>query len=416
MADQRNGPDKGIKPDYDLVIAGGGYVGLSLALAVRQASGMSVLVVDPQASDHLRKDERASAIASAATRLLDQLGVWSDIISVSEPIRDMIVTDSKLNDIVRPTLLTFEGNTKDGEPFAYMVPNGVMVGALADAAQDSGVDLVELEAASDFVVEGAGVEISFRSGVTTRARLLVAADGVRSRLRDLAGIKTVRFDYDQVGIVTTVEHERAHQGRAVEHFLPAGPFAILPLKGNRSSLVWNESQTDAKRLMAMDDFTFSLELERRFGKHLGEVIEKGPRKAFPLGMTLARDMVKPRLVLIGDAAHGIHPIAGQGLNLGFKDVAALSQVLVEAARLGQDIGALDVLERYQTWRRFDTIQMGMTCDILNRLFSNKSDILRHARDFGLGIVDRLPGLKRYFIEEAAGNQGDIPKLLRGDAI
>ena len=202
----------------------------------------------------------------------------------------------------------------------------------------------------------------------------------------------------------------------MEHFLPAGPFAILPLKGNRSSLVWNEKTDDAKRLLAMDDFTFGLELERRFGKHLGAVSEKGPRKGFPLGMTLARDMVAPRLALIGDAAHGIHPIAGQGLNLGFKDVGALAEILVDAARLGQDIGALDVLERYQSWRRFDTIQMGMTCDVLNRLFSNKSEILRHVRDFGLGLVQRLPALKSYFIEEAAGNQGDVPKLLKGEAI
>lgn len=416
MASENGAQMGGIKPSYDLVIAGGGYVGLSLALAVRQACDLSVLVVDPQPSAALRKDERASAIASAATRLLDQLGVWVDIRSHSEPIKDMIVTDSKLNDIVRPTLLTFEGETENGEPFAYMVPNGVMVGALADAAQAAGVDLVEQDAARDFVVEGTHVDVVFQSGAQSRAKLLVAADGVRSRLRDLAGISVVRFDYDQIGIVTTVEHERPHEGRAVEHFLPAGPFAILPLPGNRSSLVWNERSDDAKRLLAMDDFTFSLELERRFGKQLGALTEKGPRRGFPLGMTLARDYVQHRFALIGDAAHGIHPIAGQGLNLGFKDVAVLAEVLVEAARLGQDVGAQDVLERYQTWRRFDTIQMGMTCDILNRLFSNQSDILRHVRDFGLGLVERLPALKSYFIEEAAGNKGDIPKLLRGEPL
>ena len=207
-----------------------------------------------------------------------------------------------------------------------------------------------------------------------------------------------------------------HEGRAVEHFLPAGPFAILPLTGNRSSLVWNERSDDARRMLAMDDFTFSLELERRFGKQLGAVTEKGPRKGFPLGMTLARSYITHRFALIGDAAHGIHPIAGQGLNLGFKDVAALSEVIVEAARLGQDIGAEDVLERYQVWRRFDVVQMGMTCDILNRLFSNKSDLLRSVRDLGLGMVERLPGLKRMFIEEAAGNRGDVPRLLRGESL
>lgn len=404
------------KEHYDIVVAGGGYVGLSLALSIAQASDLKVLVVDPQPSERLRKDERASAIASAATKMLDRLGVWDEIRPASEPIRDMIVTDSKVSDPVRPVFLTFEGETAEGEPFAYMVPNGAMVGALADAALKAGVDLIECDSVKDFVIEGGMTSVLLGSGQSCTAKLLVAADGVRSRLRDLAGIPVVRMDYDQVGIVTTVEHERPHEGRAVEHFLPAGPFAILPLPGNRSSLVWNERTDDAKRMLDMDDFTFSLELERRFGKQLGELKEIGPRKGFPLGMTLARRYIDPRFVLIGDAAHGIHPIAGQGLNLGFKDVAVLAEVLVDAARLGQDIGALDVLERYQRWRRFDTVQMGITCDLLNRLFSNKSDILRHARDFGLGIVDRLPRLKRYFIEEAAGNRGDVPKLLRGDAL
>ncbi len=405
-----------LKEHYDLVIAGGGYVGLSLALAVRQASGLSVLVVEPQAMEAMRKDERASAIASAASRMLDGLGVWSSIEPEAEPIRKMLVTDSKLKDIVRPALLTFEGNSKDGVPFAYMVPNGAMVGALGDAAKAAGVDLLEGDSVRDFVVHGSSVAISLQSGQAVQGALLVAADGVRSRLRDLAGINVNRFTYDQVGIVTTVEHERPHEGCAVEHFLPAGPFAILPLKGNRSSLVWNERTDDAERLLAMDDFTFGLELERRFGKQLGAITEKGPRKGFPLGMVLARSYVASRFALVGDAAHGIHPIAGQGLNLGFKDVASLAEVLVEAARLGQDIGAFDVLERYQTWRRFDVTQMGVTCDLLNRLFSNNSEILRHVRDFGLGMVDRLPALKRLFIEEAAGNRGDVPRLLRGESL
>lgn len=405
------------KPEtFDLVIAGGGYVGLSLALAVRQATDLSIMVIEPQPIAHMRADERASAIAAAATRMLNALGVWNQISQDAEPIRDMIVTDSKLHDVVRPALLTFEGATKDGDPFAYMIPNGAMVGALYDAAKAAGVTLVEQDSVTSFTEETSHTIVNLKSGQSVTTNLLIAADGVRSRLRDLAGISTIRFDYDQMGIVTTVEHERPHNGRAVEHFLPAGPFAILPLKGNRSSLVWNERTDDAKRMLAMDDFTFSLELERRFGKQLGTVTEKGPRKGFPLGMTLARDYVAPRFALIGDAAHGIHPIAGQGLNLGFKDVAALAEVIVEAVRLGQDVGALDVLERYQTWRRFDVVQMGMTCDLLNRLFSNKSDILRHVRDLGLGMVERLPGLKRYFIEEAAGNQGDIPRLLKGEAL
>ena len=309
---------------YDLVIAGGGYVGLSLALAVRRAVDLSILVVEPQPFARMREDERASAVAAAASRMLDGLGVWDTIEPEAEAIRDMIVTDSKLKDIVRPVLLTFEGDTGSGEPFAHMVPNGAMVGALQDAVEDAGVVLAERQSVSDFVEESGRVLITLSSGKVVQASLLIAADGVRSRLRDLASISTVRFNYDQVGIVTTVEHERPHEGRAVEHFLPAGPFAILPLKGNRSSLVWNERTSDARRMLGMDEFTFGLELERRFGKQLGSLKELGPRKGFPLGMTLARDYVSHRFALIGDAAHGIHPIAGQGLNLGFKDVAALS--------------------------------------------------------------------------------------------
>jgi 2-octaprenyl-6-methoxyphenol hydroxylase len=219
-----------------------------------------------------------------------------------------------------------------------------------------------------------------------------------------------------MGIVITVAHEREHNGQAEEHFLPAGPSAILPLKGNRSSLVWTERTADAQRLLAADDFTFEIELERRFGHRLGAIRVEGPRKAYPLGLTLAREFVRDRIALAGDAAHGIHPISGQGLNLGFKDVAALSETIVEAHRLGLDIGSLAVLERYQQWRRFDTVRMGVVTDVLNRLFSNNNPLLRVARDFGLGVVDRIPGLKRSFIDQAAGREKDAPRLLRGERI
>jgi 2-octaprenyl-6-methoxyphenol hydroxylase len=213
-----------------------------------------------------------------------------------------------------------------------------------------------------------------------------------------------------------VAHERPHNGLAEEHFLPAGPFATLPLKGNRSSLVWVERTEDADKLVNGDDLVFEVELERRFGLKLGEIkVETKPR-AWPLGLTLARAFVAPRIALAGDAAHGIHPIAGQGLNLGFKDVAALAEVIVEADRLGQDIGALDILERYQQWRRFDTVQMGVTTDVLNRLFSNDIAPIRAARDIGLGIVERLPRLKEFFIRQASGLAGGTPRLLKGEAI
>jgi 2-octaprenyl-6-methoxyphenol hydroxylase len=233
----------------------------------------------------------------------------------------------------------------------------------------------------------------------------------------MAGIKTVLWYYDQSGIVTTVEHERPHEGCAEEHFLPSGPFAVLPLKGNRSSLVWTERTADADRLVAADDLVFEEELERRFGHKLGPVRPVGPRRAFPLGLTLARSFVAPRFALAGDAAHGIHPISGQGLNLGFKDVAALAETVVEADRLGLDIGSLNVLDRYQSWRRFDTLRMGVTTDVLNRLFSNDVGPIRVMRDFGLGVVDRLPGLKSYFIGQAAGTtDAGAPRLLAGEAL
>ena len=226
----------------------------------------------------------------------------------------------------------------------------------------------------------------------------------------------MHVDYEQSGIVVTVAHERPHNGRAEEHFLPAGPFAILPLKGNRSSLVWTERTKDADSLIASDDLVFEEELERRFGLKLGDLRVEGQRRAFPLGLTLAREFVKPRFALAGDAAHGIHPIAGQGLNLGFKDAAALAETIVEAARLGLDIGSLTVLQRYEQWRRFDTVQMGVTTDVLNRLFSNDNTPLRALRDLGLGIVDRLPRLKDFFIGQASGKGDGQPRLLRGEGI
>jgi 2-octaprenyl-6-methoxyphenol hydroxylase len=402
----------------DILVAGGGYVGLSLALAVKQASPhLEVIVVDAAPADAWKREERASAIAAAASNMLEALGVWQHILPDAEPINKMIVTDSRTSDPVRPVFLTFDGRVEDGQPFAHMVPNKSMVSALLDACSAAGVEIRHARTVTDFQEKPGHIQASLSDGETVQAKLLVACDGARSKLRDKAGIKTVRFDYDQSGIVTTVEHERPHDGIAEEHFLPSGPFAILPLKGNRSSLVWTERTAAADRLVASDDLVFEDELERRFGHKLGTLKIIGGRKAFPLGLTLAREFVAPRFALAGDAAHGIHPISGQGLNLGFKDVAALAQTIVEADRLGLDIGSLTVLERYQTWRRFDTFRMGVTTDVLNRLFSNDITPLRIARDFGLGLVDRLPKLKSFFIGQAAGTTGEThPKLLTGNAI
>ncbi len=402
----------------DILIAGGGYVGLSLALALRQASPhLDVMVVDAAPENAWKREERASAIAAAASNMLDALGVWQHILADAEPINRMIVTDSRTSDPVRPVFLTFDGEVQDGQPFAHMVPNKTLVSALTAACVTSGVTLRHALKVTGFQEKPGHMQVSLSDGETVQAKLLVACDGARSKLRDRAGIKTVHFDYDQSGIVTTVEHERPHNGIAEEHFMPSGPFAILPLKGNRSSLVWTERTAAANRLVASDDLVFEDELERRFGHKLGTLRIIGARKAFPLGLTLARAFIAPRFALAGDAAHGIHPISGQGLNLGFKDAAALAETIVEADRLGLDIGSLTVLERYQTWRRFDTFRMGVTTDVLNRLFSNDITPLRIARDLGLGLVDRLPKLKSFFIGQAAGTTGEThPRLLTGNAI
>jgi 2-octaprenyl-6-methoxyphenol hydroxylase len=260
------------------------------------------------------------------------------------------------------------------------------------------------------------IDVQLADGETISARLLVGADGARSAIREHAEIATHGWNYDQSAIVTTVAHEREHNGRAEEHFLPAGPFATLPLTGKRCSIVWTESAHEAQRIISLPDAEFHAELEKRFGLQLGDIEVAGPRRAFPLGLHTARSFIAERLALVGDAAHVIHPIAGQGLNMGLRDVAALAESIADAARLGLDPGGPDVLERYQRWRRFDTMSMGVATDGLNRLFSNKSDVLRLVRDIGLGLVERLPALKRVFIREAAGFTGDVPKLLRGETL
>jgi len=416
MADQ---PE--IAARTDVVIAGGGLAGLSLAIALKLGLGpaFSVVVADPMLGAQA-EDLRASAIAAAARRLFEAIGVWDSVSGNAQPILDMVVTDSRLKDAMRPVFLTFAGEVEPGEAFAHMVENRPLNDALTARARSADVVLRKTRVTT-FRTEPDRIIVTTDDGHTTAARLLVAADGAQSRIREQAGIATHGWSYGQSAIVTTVAHERDHEGRAEEHFLPSGPFAILPLKGSassphRSSLVWTERDAEAKRIVALPDDEFHAELERRFGLHLGEIGVVGARRAYPLGLHIARSFIAERLALVGDAAHVIHPIAGQGLNMGLRDVAALAEAIVDAARLGLDIGGADVLERYQRWRRFDTVSMGVATDGLNRLFSNESDALRLMRDVGLGIVDRLPALKSFFIREAAGVTGDVPKLLRGEAL
>ncbi len=447
----------------DVLIAGGGFAGLTLATALRRALGPSftVTVADPTLGASHAGDERASAIVAAARRLFEALDVWDSIAGEAQPILDMVVTDSRLDDAVRPVFLTFAGEIEPGEPFAHMIENRPLVAALEAKAREVGVQLLAGTVKEVFPPPASGSErwggsrakragwedssneenaphpqplptvalrstgggedasrigVKFADGGSVSARLLVAADGARSSIREAAGIAIHGWNYGQSAVVTNVEHERDHGGRAEEHFLPAGPFAILPLKGRRSSIVWTESAAEAERIVALAPDAFHAELERRFKLHLGAIKAAGTPRAHPLGLFVARSFIAERIALVGDAAHVIHPIAGQGLNMGLKDVAALAEVIVDAARLGLDPGAASVLERYQRWRRFDTMTMGFATDALNRLFSNRSGLLRLFRDVGLGVVDRVPTFKRLFIREAAGLTGEVPKLLRGETL
>jgi 2-octaprenyl-6-methoxyphenol hydroxylase len=403
----------------DVLVVGGAFAGLGLALALRRGLGPAfrVNVLDP-AFGRPVADGRASAISAGARRLFETIGVWGAVAAEAQPILDMIITDSKLGHAARPALLTFGGEVEPGEPFAHMIENAPLVSALIEKAEQDGITLSALSAErfarSPRAGAARGVELA--NGTECWAELVVAADGGHSRLRESAGVQRTNWTYPQAAIVTTVAHERDHDGRAEEHFLPAGPFAILPLKGRRSSIVWTEDAQEAERIVALPDADFHSELEQRFGLHLGEIEVVGQRRAFPLELAIARSFVANRFAVVGDAAHVIHPIAGQGLNLGLRDVAALAECIVDAVRLGLSPGDPSVLNRYQRWRRFDTILMGAVTDGLNRLFSNRSDVLRLTRDLGIGVVDRLPHLKSAFVHQAAGLAGEVPKLMRGELL
>ena len=406
-----------------LLLAGAGIPGLSLALALRRAHGdaLAVTVCDPglaQAAE--RQRGRAFAIAAGGRRMLERLGIWDGLGAAAAPITEMAISDSRLADPVRPVFLTFAQTPRDADgPFAHMVEAEALVAALRAACEAAGVAL-EPAGIARAVPDGDTIRATLADGRVLRATLLVAADGARSRLREAAGIGWVGWSYPQVGIVATVRHARPHGGRATEHFLPSGPFAILPLadgpQGHRSSIVWTERAADVDALLGGGPDAVLAEIERRFTPQLGQLaLEQGP-SAHPLAFGIARRFRGERLALLGDAAHVIHPIAGQGLNLGLADAAALADAVTGALRLGLDPGAADVLVAYERARRFDTLAMAAATDGLNRLFSNDALPVRIARDLGLGLVDRLPGLKRFFVGEAAASRGRQPRLLRGEAL
>lgn len=409
---------------YDVVIAGGGSAGLALACALADALGTArIAVVDPGPlpgrGGPMQAEPRAFAVSAGAKRMLTVLGAWPSLAAHAQPVTAVDITDSSLEDAFRPVLVTYDNTVDGGEPATYIVEQGRLREVLLAAARDRAtIGLIGGARAVAFKSDehGVSIELAGHDQCSLRARLLVAADGRQSPLRAAAGIGVVRWNYPQVAITTTVGLEQPHAGRATQHFLPSGPFAILPLPGDRASITWTEDRESARAILALDDAGFRSEVAKRFGYRLGAITLAGPRASWQLETHLARALIAERFALLGDAAHGVHPIAGQGLNLGLRDVAALAEVVADAAHLGLDIGSVAVLERYERWRRLDSALSAAAFDALNRLFSNDWTPLRSARDFGLGLVERMPGLKRLFVAEAAGLTGDVPRLLRGEPV
>ncbi|MEZ5773534.1 MAG: FAD-dependent monooxygenase [Hyphomicrobiaceae bacterium] len=402
---------------FDLIIGGGGFAGMALARAIAGALGeeVRIAIVDRPPPVAAAEDVRASAISAGSANLLGAIGVWPAVTGEAQPVSRIEIGGARVESPVRPVLLDYDNHTREGEPASYILMNRLLHAALSRAVRaEPGITLVSGEAAVGFEAGEALAEVRLASGRRLTAPLVVASEGRRSALREAAGIKTVGWSYGQSGIVTTVRHERPHEGVAVQHFLPAGPFAILPLPGGlTSSLVWSERTETAERMMRLGDGDFLAEVAQRFGGRRGEITLEGPRMSWPLEMHMSRSFVGPRIALLGDAARGVHPIAGQGLNLALRDVAALAEVVSDTMRLGLDPGGATALARYQRWRRFDSVVSAGAMDGINRLFSNDNSLLRAVRETGLRLVDRAPGLKRLIVEEAAGLVGDVPKLLKG---
>lgn len=404
---------------FDVAISGASFAGLALALALSDALGpdFRIAIMDRVAPGARRPDARAFALSAASRHLLEAVGVWALLEREAQPVEGIDITDSSLEAGVRPVLLAYDNVTDAGEAATHIVPVGPLSEALREvASRRASISLLAPVDAIGFAAEETGARVTLADGREIVASLVVAADGRKSALREAAGIKVIGWSYPQTGIVTTVRHDRPHGGRAVQHFLPAGPFAILPLTGNRACITWTEDAREAKRILALDDAGFLAEVEKRFGGKLGAVTLDGPRQSWPLELHLARRYVGPRFALVGDAAHGVHPLAGQGLNLAFRDVAALTEVVAENVRLGFDAGNGEALSRYERWRRFDSAISAATFDAINRLFSSDASLVRSVREVGLGIVDRVPMLKRFFVAEAAGLTGELPRLLRGEVV
>lgn len=406
-----------IEKAHDIVVAGGGMVGLTLGIALARG-GLTVAVADPLPQVAIldaRFDGRVSALSFSSVRMFQALGLWPDLQAHAQPIHQILVSDAALGRQASPFSLHFD-SVEIGEPLGQIIENRHLRAALFEAvSREPNLTLISPASVETLEDKGSAITATLSNGARISARLAVAADGRDSPLRTRMNIGAIGWSYPQTGIVATVEHTRPHHGVAYEHFLPSGPFAILPMTGERSSLVWTEAEALAPAMMKLPPAEFDAQISRRFGDHLGATKAAGPRWCYPLKFHLARGYVRERFALAGDAAHGIHPIAGQGLNLGLKDAAALAETVLDAARLGLDFGALDTLKRYERWRRFDSFSLAAATDGLNRLFSNDIAPLRLMRDLGMGVVDSIGPLRRFFMRHAGGEAGALPRLLRGEA-
>lgn len=400
----------------DIIIVGGGLNGPALALAAAQA-GFTVTVIDSQPVPVHKDpafDGRSYALALTSARLLRGIGIWPVVADHAQPMLEIKVTDGRAGEGPSPWMMHFDHAEIEEGPMGYLVEDRHLRRAFLDAlAADNRITHLAGQTVVAQTVTAGGVQVTLASGELLDAQLLVGSDGRKSGTAERAGIKRTGWDYGQTAVVCAVAHDKPHGGIAHQFFMPAGPLAILPLTENRSSIVWSERRARAQDLVAMDDAAFLNALKPAFGSFLGNIHLTGARFSYPLNLTLANSLTASRVVLVGDAAHGIHPIAGQGLNAGLRDVAALADVLTTARSRGEDIGSAQTLQRYQEWRRFDTATLALATDTFNRLFSNDNPLIRAARDIGMGLVNSAPRLRRGFMRQAAGLNGDLPRLMQG---
>ncbi|HDZ81490.1 MAG TPA: 2-octaprenyl-6-methoxyphenyl hydroxylase [Roseobacter sp.] len=405
--------------DADIAVVGGGLNGPALALALAQI-GLRVTVIDSlpattRAAENF--DGRSYALALTSVRLLQSIGVWDAVQENAQPMLEIKVTDGRAGEGASPFFMHFDHAEIEEGPMGQMVEDRHLRQALSQAVKaESNITLMDGETVTAQQTDSMGARLALASGKVLRVKLIVGADGRSSGTAQRAGIKRIGWDYGQTALVCAIAHDRPHQGIAHQFFMPPGPLAILPLTENRSSIVWSETTANAARVNALSEELYLDVLRPRFGDFLGEISLAGARYTYPLSLSLTHSMVADRVALLGDAAHGVHPIAGQGLNAGMRDVAALAEVVADAYRRGQDIGSATVLNQYQLWRRFDNTALALATDTFNRLFSNDNPALRLARDIGMAALNAIPSMRRGFIREAAGLTGTLPRLMRGEVL